>query len=138
MPPSSRSVHSYTDIDQLFRKVLETGALRVSFATKQKRTAFSARANFYRVLLRDLEREAGRPAISPFDHLLIRMPKDELFCIVEPRGFDFLAVTDAEGNTVELSHATGDAATPLPHERTQIEDEEAAFLASFLSKREDE
>lgn len=136
MAKFSRSVAAYTDVDQILRRVVTNGRLTLTFDKTSDAAKFAARANAYRVLLRNLEREAGRPEISPYDHLMIRKPltpEGTASCniVVEPRGFNMVKIVDEDGNEVKLSTKTGTGLDPLPHERTQQELDDAEFLKNY-------
>lgn len=126
----SSSVKSYSDIHQAFEAAGQHGGLLLTFEIPQKATAFAARANAYRVLLRKQNEEAGRDFASEFDHLMVRRIKGTNNVRIEPRGFDFIATTP-RGERLDFDKKTLDGPVPTPYEKTIEANSIEDFLDSF-------
>lgn len=126
----SSSVKSYYDIHQAFEAAGQHGGLLLTFETPQKATAFAARANAYRVLLRKQNEGAGREFASEFDHLMVRRIKGTNNVQIEPRGFDFVATT-LSGEKLVFDKKTLDGPVPTPYEKTIEANSIEDFLDSF-------
>lgn len=130
----SKSVLSYSDVHQAFQKAGELGSLTLEFDDHKKATVWVGRANAYRVLLRKQAEAKGRPAVSEFDHLMVRRQPKGTVVTIEPRGFDFAKVTGPDGKPVELSRQTIFEEVPAIPVPTLAEDIDN-FLNEFEEKK---
>lgn len=137
MPNYSKSLLSYSDVHQAFEAAGRLGFVRLSFPTKQAATVWAGRANAYRVLLRKENEKVGKPATSPFDHLVVRRPEDRLSVVIEPRGYAFTGAVGPDGQPIDFSRATLPEAVAIPLARPRTPDDEFEdFLADFKPEPE--
>lgn len=128
----SKSLLSYSDVHQAFEAAGRLGFIRLEFETPAAATQWAGRANAYRVLLRKENEKVGRPATSPFDHLVVRRPEDRCTVVIEPRGFAFKSAVGPDGQPIDFSKATLPEAVPVPLARPRSPDDEFEdFLADF-------
>jgi hypothetical protein len=113
MPNFSKSLLSYADVRQAFEKAAATGGIELEFETSPAATAWAARANAFRVLLRKRNHEAGREHACEFDHLMVRRPKGSNLVRIEPRGFAFTSARTVTGEPLEFSKITQPQPQPL-------------------------
>lgn len=103
MSATSKSPLSYLDVHQAFEQAGRLGELRLAFDSDKAATIWTMRANAYRVLLRKRSAEEGKDHISPFDHLMITIPReDRSQRLIRPRGYNFVAF-GPDGEEVVLS-----------------------------------
>jgi hypothetical protein len=136
MTAYSKSVLSYVDIHQVFEAAGKHGSVRLDFATPAQAVTWNGRANAYRVLLRQQNKDAGKDFTCQFDHLMVRRKPKQNFVIVEPRGFGFVA-TLPDGTPLDLSKQTLEAPVLTPHEVASREADLDSFLAEFEEKNKE-
>lgn len=124
MPPSSKSIASFIDVEPALRKAIELGKLRLEFPSEKDATVWNARANAFRVLLRKENERMNKGHSSPFDALVIRKPAGEP------------AVRTIHYREVKFA-AFGPDGEPLmlkPGQSVAESDAMEAFLADFEAK----
>jgi hypothetical protein len=136
MASYSKSVLSFRDVHQAFEAAGRVGSITLRFETAAKATTWVGRANAYRVLLRDQNKEAGRDYSCEFDHLMVRRKPGDSIVKIEPRGFGFIAET-ADGKPIDLSQVTLSALVPTPHEVTLANEEAERFLREYEAEQEE-
>lgn len=130
MASYSKSVFSYTDVHQLFEKAGRDGSVSLEFVNTAAAVTFVSRANAYRVLLRNLNEQAGRLHACDFDHLQVRRPQKSNIVKIEPKGYDF-KIIEVVPEQAQLSKVTLPDGSLLPHQLSEAEAEAAAFLDAF-------
>lgn len=137
MRPSTRSLASYSDVEQLLNRVLTSGPINLQFISRQQATRFIARANKFRVLWRQEEERKGREYASPYDHLSFsRIPEEDGSYLggvrLAPRGYNFVSALDDAGNPVTLSAITAAEPPARPHALSEREADDEDFLSDFI------
>ena len=131
MTISSNSLVAYPDCEAAFHTALNRGTIHLTFPSVSAAASFVARANKYRVLLRERSAENGGPHESIYDSIIIRRPARGAVVIFEPRSIDF-TITTPDGKPVEPVNPPQLAdPIPLPEggESSETYDD---FLAQFL------
>lgn len=106
MAPSSKSPSSYLDVHRAFEQAGMLGTVTLVFSCAQDAAVWNARANKYRVLLRQRNDKLGEDHVSPFDHLIIRAPKEARHTrVISHRGYNFQTL-GPDGKEIELERTS--------------------------------
>lgn len=128
MTISSNSVAAFPDCEAAFATALAKGTIHLTFPSVGAAASFLARANKYRVLLREAAADAGKPAVSPYDSLILRRPNRGSVVVIEPRLPEF-TITTSSG--VEIAPVAPPALTDPIQPASGEAETYADFLAQF-------
>lgn len=132
MTISSRSVAAFPDCEAAFATALAKGTIHLSFPSVGAAASFLARANKYRVLLREAAVDAGKPAVSPYDSLILRRPNRGSVVVLEPRLPEFTITTPSGEEIAPVAPpALSDPIQPPSGEASEAAETYADFLAQF-------
>jgi hypothetical protein len=134
----SRSLAAYNDVAAVWNAACERGDLTLTLHSPSAAKNFQMRMYFYRKLLRTKQEQSFGPAThakTPYDHMSLRIPKENPCQIRVMQVIFHGKIEDADGNPVDLQNipmtAEPEDADPLDLGTFDAEDDLEAAARAF-------